>query len=124
MTVVSTGGKGGIVTARFTGTGEVHLNTAFANNAANAVGETVNSMNIYDVWFSSQPATSTWTIARNGTNVLVLAGSGHADFHHHATVIDADLASGNCVATLSGGTGSCVIRLKKQSSFADQGRLA
>jgi hypothetical protein len=84
-----------------------------ANSSAN---ETVSSMGIVHAMWSVS-GTNTWSIARGSNTVLVLAGSGSHDYQGEGIRLETDDAqlSSNVTATLSGGTGTLILKLHKQS---------
>ena len=67
--------KGGYLVARFVASGALRLNAAAAINGANSAGETVQSMNISSMtWSTSNGAY--FTVARGANTVAVLSGTG------------------------------------------------
>lgn len=103
----------GTVVVRDVATGSIDLNGA---PGANAVGETVTSMTISEVAWSVS-GSNTWTLARGANNVLVLAGSGQMKFDDSQLKLEQNnLEEIDDISwTLSAGTGSIVIRVRKKS---------
>tara|TARA_Y100000310_G_scaffold344909_1_gene460390 strand:+ start:1169 stop:1531 length:363 start_codon:yes stop_codon:yes gene_type:complete len=114
MAITKKGVKGGYVTLLFNATG-------FTNIAsANAVGETVDSMNITHMLWSANGA-SKWTVARGGNTIASLYGVDDWDLSREGIQLEqgGDAAS-NLVATLSSTSGlaegTLIIKLHKKSS--------
>lgn len=102
--------------------GYVHIradSTGFTNiGLANNVGETVTSMTVAQAAWTCGSA-ATWTIARGGTTVAVLTGpNGTLDFQGSALPLELTDAEkqANVVFTLSGGTGTLLLKLHKRSN--------
>ena len=123
--IISKGNKGGTVTVRVDGV----LGASSANlNQCGVSGETVDSMNIKAIWWHAN--TGAFTINRTPapagptSQILNLSGSGHMDFEHHGVVIETvGEAASNLEINYSGlaGTGTLIIKLKKQSTFVAEG---
>jgi len=108
----------GYVVVRANGADGLLLNTVGGNtnDGANAVGETVQSMAIAEVMWSVA-GTNSFSVKRGSNTVLTLAGSGYHDYQASGIRIEdgsAQLTS-NVDITLSGGTGTLLLKLHKVS---------
>jgi hypothetical protein len=104
----------GYVTVRSDATGFINLNGGAQN--ANSAGETVVSATIAGIHWSVS-GTNRWTIARGANTVAQLAGNGSWNLQSMNTPLESTLGDkeANTVFTLSGGNGTVLIRLHKQS---------
>ena len=104
----------GYVTLRSEATGFINLNAGAQN--ANAAGETVASATIAGIHWSVT-GTNNWTIKRGANTVAVLGGNGSWNLQTMNTPLESTLGDkqSNTVFTLSGGNGTVLIHLHKQS---------
>lgn len=105
---------GGYLTIRSDATGYVNLNGG--TYAGNSAGESVSTATISGIHWSVT-GTNRWTIKRGANTVAELGGSGTWNLQSMNTPLEATLGDkqGNTVFTLSGGNGTILIRLHKQS---------
>lgn len=80
------------------------------------VAQNVASASIKKILCSSNSATGTWTIKRGANVVWVASGNFLYDFQAHGANIGIDKAA-NVVVELTGGSGSIIIELSKESNF-------
>ena len=107
----------GYVVFRTNTTDGLKLNTANGKQGANSVDETVLSMAISELMWSTN-GSATWTGARGANTVAVLGGSGYHDYQASGMRLEAyDLErQANVQFTLSGvGGGVVVAKLHKVS---------
>jgi len=118
MSIISQGNKGGYTVARFNSAGGyIDLNNVVTTIGANTAGETVDSMTISDIKWSSDAA-GLWTINRGLNTVATLSGSGHWDLQGSSTRIEAPTdITANTVVTFTGTTGTLLIKLHKASTL-------
>jgi len=87
--------------------------------AANKVATTDETVQSYTVvgatW--SVSGTNTWTIARGANTIAILAGSGSHDYQSSGMKLEDSTAmvTSNTVITLSGGTGTLLLKAHKVS---------
>lgn len=82
--------KGGYIVARFIATGSLRLNAAAAINGANSAGETVQSMQISSVVYSTSNG-AYFTVARGANQVGVFSGAAPVqDFQAGGFYIDSE----------------------------------
>tara|TARA_B100000085_G_C18367289_1_gene440815 strand:+ start:282 stop:662 length:381 start_codon:yes stop_codon:yes gene_type:complete len=114
---------GGYVVLNTSATDFVKLNAAATSDAANeagASGETVNEMYIAAAKWSVS-GTNTWKITRGagtGANstMIILAGSGEHSYQDGMRLEHNDVhPTQNVICTLSGGTGTLLLKLHKVS---------
>lgn len=100
----------GYVVFRTNATDGLKLNTAVGKQGANSIGETVLSMAISELMWSTN-GTATWTVARGANTVAVLSGSGYHDYQASGMRLEAyDLErQANVQFTLSGAGGGVVV---------------
>lgn len=94
-------------------TGYLNLNggTYPANNA----GETLTDLSIREVFWSVSAGES-WTVSRGGNTIGVFTGTGNHDYQGSGfAVATGGDDQANVVFTKSGGTGTIMIKLGKQS---------
>lgn len=120
--------KQGYVVARFNATGSMLIETANSTNSANCMvvfdpvsntsAETINSVNIVNLAWTV-PAAQTWTITRGANTIIVLGGNGQLDLQTDGLIIDSvgDEPQANIVCTLSGGTGTLIVKAHKRSTL-------
>ena len=82
---------------------------------ANNAGETLTDLSLREIFWSVS-AGETWTVARGGNTIGVFSGSGNHDYQGSGFAV----ASGgdeqaNVAFTKSGGTGTIMLKLGKQS---------
>jgi len=107
---------GGYVVVRSTASDYLSLNSATAGKGANAVGETVQSMTVVGAkWTVS--GTETWTIKRGANTIAILAGSGSHNYDQDQMKLEDATTpeTANVVMTLSGGTGTLLLKVHKVS---------
>ena len=114
---------GGYVVLNTSATDLVKLNAAATSDAANEAGssgETVNEMYIAAAKWSVS-GTNTWKITRGagtGANstMIILAGSGEHSYQDGMRLEHNDVhPTQNVICTLSGGTGTLLLKLHKVS---------
>ena len=94
-------------------TGYLNLNggTYPANNA----GETLESLSVREIFWTVS-STNTWTVSRDGNTIGVFTGSGNHDYQGSGFAVSSGGdEQANVVFTLSGGTGTVMLKLGKQS---------
>lgn len=110
-------GPSGYLTFKATASDGLRLtaNSSFAGANVNS-SEVVQEMFIVGAMWSVS-GTNTWDIKRGSNTVLVLAGSGTHDYSGEGIRIEADTAqaTSNVDATLSGGTGTLILKIHKRS---------
>lgn len=84
---------------------------AFGNST---VFQNVSAASIRKIACSSNSATAAWTVKRNANVVWVASGNFLWDFAGHNMPLNQD-AVANLVVELSGGSGSILIELSKES---------
>ena len=92
-----------------------YLNLNGGTYPANSAGETLTDLTVREIFWSVS-AGETWTVARGGNTIAVFSGSGNHDYQGSGFAVSAggdDQA--NVVFTKSGGTGTIMIKLGKQS---------
>jgi hypothetical protein len=92
-----------------------YLNLNGGTNPANTAGEILTDLTIREIFWSVSAGES-WTVQRGGNTIAVLSGSGNHDYQGSGFAV----ASGgddqaNVVFTKSGGTGTVMLKLGKQS---------
>ena len=106
---------GGYVVLRATDSDGFKLNHATLPSANNA-GETVSEMRISEVMWSVASG-NRWTVKRGANTMLELGGNGHHDYQGNGIRLEVskgDLtANVNC--TLTGGTGTIILKMHKSS---------
>lgn len=121
MAIVTKDVKGGYVTARFTGSGYVSLNSANTTVGANSVSETVTALQIVNVKWSA--ANGSFDIKRGANTILKLNGNGNLDFQEDAMRIDSlgGEPQSNVVVTTTGApNGFVTIKMHKKSTFVTE----
>jgi len=96
---------------------------ALVNPAANT-SETVNSVQIAQVWWGTSNNSNFWTIQRGANTVLILTNSGHMQFSEPGSAMTEFANAATIVFTLNGvgASGFCRVELQKQSTYdASQG---
>lgn len=90
-----------------------YLNLNGGTYPANAAGETLESLSIREIFWSSN---ATWTVSRGGNTVGVFTGSGNHDYQGSGFALSAGGdEQANVVFTLTGGAaGTIMIKLGKQ----------
>ena len=107
---------GGYVVVNTTATDFLSLNSATAGKGANGVNETVQSMTVVGAKWNVS-GTNTWTIKRGADTIAILAGSGSHNYDQDQMKLESSSAQeqANVVMTLSGGTGSLLLKVHKVS---------
>lgn len=95
-----------------TGTVVIAGNNSVSNVAY--LTQNVASASIKKIMCSSNSATGTWTIARGANTVWIASGNFLYDFQAHGSPLSQD-STANLVCTLSGGSGSILVELSKES---------
>ena len=104
----------GYLTVRSDATGYVNLNGG--TNPGNSAGETVTTATIAGIYWSVT-GTNRWTVSRGANVVAQLAGSGGWNLQTMSTPLESTLGDkqANTVFALSGGNGTVLIHMHKQS---------
>lgn len=95
------------------------LNTVTEQNPSTAVTETVNSVKLSRVFWSSNTLTSFWRISRGtGNTVLELAGTGAWNLIENGIAV-ANNATQNVIIDLVGTTnGTLILEISKQTTYS------
>ena len=111
--------KGGWITINVGSGGAFYLNNSNATIGANAVGETVQALNIISVAVTCGNGTY-YTIKRGANTVLVIGGDNEIDLADGRLIDNIGGESqANVVVTKSGsGPASCIIKMHKRSAIA------
>ena len=90
-----------------------YLNLNGGTYPANSVGETLESLSIREIFWSSN---ATWTVSRGGNTIGVFTGSGNHDYQASGFALSTGGdEQANVVFTLTGGAaGTIMIKLGKQ----------
>ena len=90
-----------------------YLNLNGGTYPANAAGETLESLSIREIFWSSN---ATWTVSRGGNTIGVFTGSGNHDYQGSGFALSTGGdEQANVVFTLTGGAaGTIMIKLGKQ----------
>jgi hypothetical protein len=111
-------GPSGYITLRATGSdGILRVDAGGSVQGANATAtEVVSNMRIVHAMWSVS-GTNTWSVNRGSNTVLVLAGSGSHDYSGEGFRLESDVTqtSSNVKVILSGGTGTLLLKLHKES---------
>lgn len=91
-----------------------YLNLNGGTYPANSAGETLESLSIREIFWSSN---ATWTVSRGGNTIGLFTGSGNHDYQGSGFAVSSGGdEQANVVFTLTGGAaGTIMIKLGKQS---------
>lgn len=113
--IVLKGLKGGVVLAKFHGSGFIALNHATASIGANSAGETVQEMHITSAMWSCGNS-AYWTVARGANTVLLLNETENFDLTDGSIIdnIGGEGQSNVVVTKVGSGPVTLILKLHKR----------